>query len=134
MIKLLVALVLFAHGVGHSLGLLQVFKVAAVNPQWDGTSWVLTGTIGTTAAQIVGVVTWTVAMVGFIVAAAAVLGWLPAAWFAPVAFVSSIASLAGLALFPLAFPTSADRRARGRHRDPVRGVVWMHWVPTDATA
>ena len=134
MIKLLVALVLFAHGVGHSLGLLQVFKVAAVNPQWDGTSWVLTGTIGTTAAQIVGVVTWTVAMVGFIVAAAAVLGWLPAAWFAPVAFVSSIASLAGLALFPLAFPTFSTIGALVVDIATLFAVVWMHWVPTDATA
>jgi hypothetical protein len=27
-----------AHGIGHGMGLLQLFKVATVNPQWHGDS------------------------------------------------------------------------------------------------
>ena len=38
-----IALVLLAHGIGHSMGLLQIFNVASVNPQWNGDSWLLTG-------------------------------------------------------------------------------------------
>jgi hypothetical protein len=46
MLKLVAAVVLLAHGIGHSLGLLQLFKVATVNPEWHGDSWLLTGLAG----------------------------------------------------------------------------------------
>ena len=46
MLKIIVALVLLSHGIGHSMGLLQVFKIATVSPQWDGDSWLLAGSAG----------------------------------------------------------------------------------------
>jgi hypothetical protein len=107
MFKLVIALVLLAHGVGHVLGLLQVFKVATVNPAWNGDSWLLTGTIGTTPSQVVGVLLWIASLVGFVALAAVTLGWLPAEWWPPLAIGASLASLAALLLFPLAFPTTS---------------------------
>src|SRR6478609_6789309 len=65
-LKIIVGVVLAAHGIGHSIGLLGMFKVAAANPAWDGESWLLTGPAGTTATQTVGVLLWTVSMVGFV--------------------------------------------------------------------
>jgi len=134
MVRFLIALVLFAHGVGHSLGLLQVFKVTTVNPEWRGDSWLLTGMIGNAAAQIVGVAVWSVAMVGFIVCAATVLGWLPQTWFAPVAVVSSVASLIGVFLFPLAFPTFSTVGAFVVDVAVLIAVLWAHWLPSDLAA
>lgn len=32
MIKIVIALVLLGHGIGHSMGLLQIFKVATISP------------------------------------------------------------------------------------------------------
>lgn len=38
MLKVVIALVLVSHGIGHSMGLLQLFRLATVNPQWNGES------------------------------------------------------------------------------------------------
>jgi hypothetical protein len=100
--KVVIALVLLGHGIGHSMGLLQIFKVASVNPQWNGDSWILTGPLGVTATQVVGGVLWTAAIIGFAALAGSVIGWLPAAWFQPLAIGSSVVSLAGVLLFPVA--------------------------------
>ena len=134
MIKLIVALVLLGHGIGHSMGMLQVFKVATVNPQWQGDSWLLSNTVGATATQLIGIGLWTLAMVGFTVLAAVVIGWLPEAWFAPLAVGSALASLAGLALFPTAFPTFSSIGAFAVNAAVLAAALWFHWVPSDLTA
>jgi hypothetical protein len=128
-IKVIIAIVLFAHGVGHSLGLLQVFKVAVVNPSWNGSSWVLSGSVETPLIQAVGVVVWTMAIVGFAAAAAVMLGWLPGAWWAPMAMVSAVASLVGLALFPVAFPTTSTIGALVVDLAVLYATMWAHWTP-----
>ena len=104
MIKIVLALILFAHGIGHVMGPLKVFNLATINPQWQGDSWLLGG-LGVGVTNVVGVVLWLSAFVGFSALAAVVLGWLPAEWWSPLAVFSSVASLAGVLLFPLAFPT-----------------------------
>ena len=38
MVKIAVAVLLLAHGIGHSMGLLQIARIATVNPGWDGRS------------------------------------------------------------------------------------------------
>jgi hypothetical protein len=130
-LKFVIALILASHGIGHSMWLLQVFKVATVNPQWNGDSWLLTGQTGPTATHIVAVVVWTLAMVGFAALAAATLGWLPEAWFTPLAVGSSIASLAGLFLFPMAFPVFSTLGALAANVAVLVAVVWFDWVPSD---
>ena len=132
--KLIIGLVLAAHGIGHSLGLLGMFKVAAVNPAWDGDSWLLTGPVGTTATQVVGVVLWTVSMIGFITLAAIVFGWLPETWWVPLAVISSLASLAGVLLFPVAFPTFSTIGAVAVDVAVLVAVLGLHWVPSDLGA
>ena len=65
MLRVVIGLVLLAHGIGHSMGLVQILKVATVNPDWQGDSWLLTGIAGMTATQIVGSLLWTGSMIGF---------------------------------------------------------------------
>jgi hypothetical protein len=132
MVRIVIALVLLAHGIGHSMGLLQMFKVAVVNPEWHGDSWLLSGA-GGGLTTFVGCVLWSVAMVGFIVLAGVVIGWLPISWFAPVAIAASVASLLGLALFPTAFPTYSTIGALVVDV-VVLGAVWTHWLPSDLAA
>ena len=131
MLKIVIALVLLAHGLGHSMGLLGMFKIATVNPVWDGDSWLLTGAAGRMGTQAVGVVLWTAAIIGFTVLAGVVVGWLPAAWFTPLAIVSSVASLAGLLLFPAAFPTFNTIGALVVDLGVLIAVGWYHWLPID---
>jgi hypothetical protein len=133
-LRIAVALVLLADGIGHSMELLQMFKVATVNPEWSGDSWILTGPAGSTATQVVGVVLWTVSMIGFAALAGVVIGWLPATWFAPLAIISSVASLVGLLLFPIAFPVFSTVGALVIDLAVLAAAVVYHWQPSDLSA
>jgi hypothetical protein len=134
MFKVVVAVVLLAHGIGHSMGLLQVFKVTTVNPSWNGDSWLLTGAVGTTVTQIVGSVVWIAAIVGFAALAASVMGWLPVSWFQPLAVGSAVPSLIGLALFPIAFPAFSTIGALVVDVAVLAAVTWYGWLPGEAGA
>ena len=132
--KLVIGLVLLAHGIGHSMGLLGLFKVATVNPAWNGDSWLLPASAGPTLTQVVGVVLWTVSMVGFAALAGIVFGWLPEAWWVPLAVVSSLASLAGVLFFPVAFPTFSTIGAVAVDVVVLVATLWFHWTPSDLAA
>jgi hypothetical protein len=131
MLKVVIGLILLAHGIGHSMGLLQVFKVASVNPAWNGDSWLLTGVAGSTATQAIGSLLWTAAIVGFMALGAVVLGWLPGDWWKALAIGASLVSLAGLVLFPMAFPTFSSIGALAVDAAVLVAVLWFHWVPSD---
>lgn len=134
MIKVAIAIVLLAHGIGHSMGLLQVLRIATVNPEWKGDSWLLTSVTGNGVAQAVGVALWVAAIVGFAAVAAVLVGWLPAAWWASLAIGSALASIAGLVLFPTAFPLLSSLGALVVNVAVIVAVTWYHWVPADLTA
>lgn len=133
MVKIALAVLLLAHGIGHSMGVLQVLKVATVNPGWDGESWLLTGPAGTTWTHAVGVLLWTVSMIGFAALAATVVGWLPGSMFNSIAIGSASASLLGLLLFPIAFPTFSTIGALVVDLAVLAAVTWYHWQPSDLT-
>ena len=130
MVKILVAVVLFAHGIGHVLGPLQVFKVTVANPSWNGDSWLLTGATGQTFSNVIGLALWIAAMVGFVAASAVVMGWLPASWWIPLAVGSSVVSLVGIALFPNAFPMTSTVAAAVVDVVVLAAVVLLKWTPT----
>ncbi len=134
MVKLAIALVLVAHGIGHSMGILGAFKVATVNPGWQGDSWILGGVAGAAAGQSVGTAVWASAIVGFVLLGAVVVGWLPAAWWGPLAVASSIVSLLGLLLFPVAFPPFSTLGAFAVDAAVMAAVLWYGWAPDQLTA
>ena len=134
MLKIIIALALVSHGIGHSMGLLQIFKVAAVSPNWNGDSWLFNGPAGPSVSQIVAVSLWTLAIVGFAALAAVVVGWLPEAWWVPLAIGASAVSLAGLFLFPVAFPLFSTIGALAANVAVLVAVLWWQWVPSDLAA
>jgi hypothetical protein len=127
--RFVIAAVLFAHGIGHVMGPLQMFKLAVINPAWSGDSWVLTGVAGQTVSQAIGIVLWTTALIGFVLAAAVVMGWLPTTWWVPLALAASVASLIAIALFPSAFPTFSTVAAALVDTAVLVAVLWFHWAP-----
>jgi hypothetical protein len=131
MVKILVALVLVAHGIGHSMGLLGMFKIATINPAWHGDSWLLTGIVGQGLTQIVGSVLWTLAILGFGLLAGVVMGWLPEAWWQPLAVASAVVSLVGLLFFPVAFPLVSTLGALAVDVAVLVAVLWYGWTPGD---
>jgi len=133
MFKIVVALILFAHGIGHIMGPLKVFNLATINPQWQGDSWLLGG-LGVGLTNVIGVGLWLSALVGFSALAAVVMGWLPGEWWAPLAVFSSLASLAGVLLFPVAFPTFSTIGAVVVDAVVLASVVWFHWTPAELAA
>ena len=132
MVKVVLALVLLAHGIGHSMGLLQAFKVATVNPQWQGDSWILSGIAGPTITTAVGVVIWSAAILGFTALAGVMLGWLPATWWQPLAVAAAAVSLVGLFLFPVAFPTMSTIGALAVDVILLVAVLWERWSSEEA--
>ncbi len=134
MLKLAIALVLVAHGIGHSMGILGAFKVAVVNPAWQGDSWILSGVAGQGVSQTVGTAVWALAIVGFVALGAVVMGWLPAAWWQPLAVGSSVVSLLGVLLFPIAFPVFSTIGAVAVDAAVLAAVLWYGWVPADLAA
>ena len=133
LLKMLIALVLLAHGIGHSIGLLQVFRVVTINPQWHGESWLL-GPADAALVQPIGVAVWSVSIIGFALLAGVVIGWLPAAWWVPLALASAASSLLGVVLFPLAFPPYSTVAAAALDVALIVAVSVYHWAPTDLPA
>lgn len=127
--RIVIGVVLIAHGIGHSMGILGVFRIARVNPSWQGDSWILTRMVGQAATHVAGVVLWATAMIGFVALGATAFGWLPETWWGPLAIVSSIASIAGLALFPTAFPIFSSIGAFVIDAAVLVATLWYGWGP-----
>lgn len=91
-----VALVVFAHGVGHILFLGPVLGLGNWAGQ-SGQSWLLTGVLGDTATRAVATLTWSAVIVLFV---AGVGGFLAGAdWWRGATIAAAALSIAGIAGF-----------------------------------
>jgi hypothetical protein len=98
-----IALVLFAHGIGHVMGLIPILGLSSTET-WHARSWLLTGLIGDIASRAVGFILFAVALVGFIGAALGLMDWLvPHDWWRTLAIVSAVISMVAIILFWNAF-------------------------------
>ncbi len=102
--KIVVAGVLGAHGIGHALGWMPALGLA----RFDGVSsdsWLISGMAGDGVARIAAVALFVVPAVGFIAAAIGLL--LGQSWWRSAAVASAATSLAASALYPQALPASS---------------------------
>jgi hypothetical protein len=83
---------------------------------------------------VVGIVLWSAALAGFVLAAGVVVGWLPAEWWRPLAIGASLCSLAGILLFPAAFPITSTVGALVVDLIVLGGVLLADWAPSDLAA
>jgi hypothetical protein len=77
---------------------------------------------------------WSASIIGFGAVAAAVVGWLPISWFTPLAVASSVTSLLGIVLFPMAFPTTSTVGAVAVDVVLLAAATWFRWLPTEIGA
>jgi hypothetical protein len=90
------ALVVFAHGVGHLLFLGPVLGLGNWADQ-SGDSWVLTGAIGEPATRVIATVLWSAVIVLFVAGVAGFLG--ATEWWRPVTIAAAGLSIAGIVVF-----------------------------------
>jgi hypothetical protein len=103
-LRVVVAGVLGAHGVGHVMGWMPAVGLARFDGVSSG-SWLLTSTVGESAARIFAIGLFAVPTAGFIAAAVGLLLGQP--WWRSVAVASAATSLAASALFPQALPVGS---------------------------
>ena len=103
-VKLVVAGVLGAHGIGHVLGWLPATGAVSFEGM-SGHSWLLSPTIGDGGARVVAGLLFVVPTAGFVAAAGGLLLGQP--WWRQVAVASAAVSLGATAMYPQAFPTSS---------------------------
>ncbi|MFL7838992.1 MAG: hypothetical protein ACK2U5_15890 [Candidatus Promineifilaceae bacterium] len=124
----LIAIVFFIHGIGHIMCILPALGLDA-SPTWNSYSWLLTNLIGQKAANVVGIIIWLAAIVGFLLAALALLGWgVPYVWWRPLAVVSAVISLIGVILFWNAFASWFNKAgAITVDLAVLVGLLVLHW-------
>jgi hypothetical protein len=95
MLRVVIAIVLGAHGIGHIIGVAGGWAGSA----WGGSSdsWVLTPVLGRSTGIVEGLL-WLLPTVGFLAAAGLLMAG--ADLWRPVALASAVVSLVAIALFP----------------------------------
>ena len=95
-LRIVLAVVVLAHGVGHVLFLGPVAGLGAWAGQ-TGHSWLLTSAIGESATRAVATLVWTAAIVLFVAGVGGFLGG--AAWWRGVTVAAAAVSIAGIVVF-----------------------------------
>lgn len=106
-LRVIIAIVFAFHGAGHAMGVVPALGIVKGERSsqgwlrnWSSRSWLLTDLLGETVSGILCVVLYSAALIGFLAAALALLGWvLPHDWWRTLALVSSIISLSALLLY-----------------------------------
>jgi hypothetical protein len=124
----IIAMVFFIHGIGHIMCLLPALGMN-VSPTWNSHSWLLSDLMGQRATNILAVIIWLTTVIGFLLAALALLGWgVPHEWWRPLAVVSAVMSLIGIILFWNAFASWFNKAgAIAVDLAVLIGLLVMHW-------
>jgi hypothetical protein len=104
MVNLAIAIVLFAHGIGHVLFLAPTLRIADWAGQ-TGYSWALAPILGDGLARGIGTALWAGALALFVAAAGGYL--VDATWWRTVALVASVVSAAGIVVMWNGIATSS---------------------------
>ena len=124
LIRIGVACVLGAHGIGHVLGWMPAWRIAAFEGV-SSRSWLLTAPLGDAAARAIAGTLFLVPTVGFLVTAAALLTGQP--WWRQAAAASAAVSLVATALYPEAFTTGATAGSVTANVVVLAAVLLTRW-------
>ena len=127
MLRLLIVVVLIAHGIGHSIGVAGGWG----NNAWGGSgdSWLLTPVLGRSVGVVEGLI-WLIPAIGFVAAGGALLAGMDA-WRA-IALASSAVSLLAIALFPQQLPAFSTVAAVVVDVAVIIGLTVLQWPSADA--
>lgn len=126
MLRMLIVLVLGAHGIGHAIGVMGGWADSA----WGGssTSWLLTPVLGRATGLVEGAL-WLLPGIGFVVAAGLLAG--NAELWRPVALASAALSLLVIALFPGQLPVGSTIGAVAVDAAVLIGLLVLNWPAPD---
>jgi hypothetical protein len=130
-VKLGIAGVLAAHGIGHALGWLPAWGMASFEGV-SGHSWLLSAPLGDGTARVAAGLLFVVPTVGFVAAAAGLLLGQP--WWRQVAVGSAAISLAATACYPQAFPVSSTVGSVAVDLAVLYGILVAGWGAEAAAA
>jgi hypothetical protein len=131
-LRILIAIVLIAHGIGHGLGVLPPLGVRLTKTH-SARSWLFSRLLGDTGARIISGAIWLLAMVAFIAAGLGLLAWLvPQNLWQPLAIGGAALSLVGLLLFWNAFPTPFPNNVAiiAVNVAILVSLLWLRWPPS----
>lgn len=131
LVKVVVATVLGAHGIGHVLGWMPALGLARFAGTSSG-SWLLGGLVGDGMTRAVAAALYIVPTAGFLAAAIGLLLGQP--WWRPVAAASAAVSLAGTVLYPTAIPTGSTVGSVAVNLVVLYGVIVAAWGADTAGA
>lgn len=132
-LRIVIAAVLFIHGIGHFMGMMPALRLASVKG-WNSRSWLLTPLIGEGASRILSAILFLAALVGFVASALGLLGWLvPHEWWRTLAVVSAVVSIVAIVVFWNAFVSLFPNKvgAIGVDIAVLVCLLWLNW-PTKA--
>jgi hypothetical protein len=106
-LRAIIAFAFAFHGVGHAMGIIPALGIINIEgssqdwlKSWSSYSWLLTNLLGDTASRALCAILYGAALIGFVGAALALLGWgVPHDWWRTLAIASAIISLVALLLF-----------------------------------
>jgi len=121
--RVVVALVIMVHGIGHVLFLAPCLGIT----QWGQSahSWLLTKTLGDVATQVIGSLLWLVVIAGFVAAGIGLLGQY--AWWRTLAVASAGVSLLVLVLFASGTNTQPLLSAAVMDIAILVVLLWLEW-------
>ena len=98
-LRIVFAVILIAHGIGHYMGVLSSFNVK-MSPSQSSTSKLLDPLLGESFSRVLCFVLHLLPLVGFLAAGWALLGWLvPQDWWIPLAVISAVLSMLALVFY-----------------------------------
>jgi hypothetical protein len=103
LVRYIIALVLFVHGIGHVMAFFPALGISSTET-WHARSWLLTNFIGESASKVILVVLFGAALLGFVGAALAIMGWLvPHDAWRTLSIISAVISIFAVLLYWNAF-------------------------------
>jgi len=128
MLKLLIAVVVLAHGVGHVLFLAPALNLASWADQ-IGHSWLVTPLLGDGLTRTLAAIVWSSTIVLFV---GAVMGFFAGSeWWRTAAIAGSIVSAAGIVLMWDGLPTGSAVAALVFDAIVLVSLVWADWPNLD---
>ncbi len=128
-LRIVVAVVLIAHGIGHVLFLGPALRIASWAEQ-SGGSWLLSSTAGDGVAHAVGALVWAAATVLFVASGTGLL--LSQEWWRPLAVVGAVVSLIGIFVFWDGILTASAVPALIVDVAVLVGLLVAHWPSVEA--
>ncbi len=106
-VRAIIAFVFVFHGVGHAMGIIPALGIVGAEgtgqgwlKNWSSHSWLLTNPLGDSLSRILCIALYGAALLGFVAAALALLGWgIPHDWWRALAVGAAVFSLVALVLF-----------------------------------